>query len=91
LKSRAIIAPKGLSSSASGIAHIVGHQTTDVDDVRRIAVHRREFVAGRKLGHARALRHEYALCRREERFSVLLGGGVERGRKVIGSVDVADL
>lgn len=39
-----------------GIAHVVGHQATEVDDGRRIAIHRWQLVAGCELGHERALR-----------------------------------
>jgi hypothetical protein len=55
-----------------GIAHVVGHQTTEVGHVRPIAVHRRQFVASREVGHARALGCEYALGRRNDCLSVLV-------------------
>ena len=37
-----------------------------IDKAGKVAVHRRQFVVGRELGHSRALRHEYSLGKHVE-------------------------
>jgi hypothetical protein len=48
-------------------------------------------VLGRELDYACAVRREYALDGREETVRAVFGSSIERGRKIVGGPNVANV